>query len=702
LSKPAYRLIEPVPFRVGGRRRSRQGGGIGTVLAGILAAVLVAAAWYVFTAGRVEFVVTPEPAYTIVEGGAVRPKIGGRYLLRPGEYRVTAGQTGYQELVETVAVGRNTTRIELTLSKLPGIIAIECVDATDPATALTEAAIKIDGDLHGQTPIEPTKVSAGTHRVTAVHPRYKATGVDVEVVGMEKKQTVVINMPRAWAPVAFSSEPAGDLIINGEEGRRTPSTIELAEGTHQITVRAVGFKPKSRSVTVEGGGLITLDTLVLEPVDAEFRVESTPSGAQVIIDGNYIGETPVTTSVKPGVEHTVKLSKIGFLPVSVLETAKTGEKKVVNVDMQPVLGTVILVVEPADAKLWVDGKPYGEVPRKLELSVATHTLRFRREGYFDAEVKVKPREGLEVGVPLKMKPIVAEEAVVEPGKDAATGAPKSLTAGNGMRLLRIDSSDVFSMGTTRREPGRRANETLRKVRLERPFYIAEELVTNDQFKEFTRDHKPTHDARISLTGPDQPVVSVSWEQAAEFCNWLSKRDGLPPAYEATGDGGMKAIVPPTAGYRMPTEAEWSYCARTGTAGTTLRFPWGEKFPPLEKTGNYADISAKKVTKRTLEGYNDGFAATSPVGSFDANHLGLYDMGGNAAEWCHDLYSIYTFSATRVDVDPMGPESGGHHVIRGSGWRHASITALRLTYRDYHAESRDDVGFRICRYAPTKK
>ncbi len=100
----------------------------------------------------------------------------------------------------------------------------------------------------------------------------------------------------------------------------------------------------------------------------------------------------------------------------------------------------------------------------------------------------------------------------------------------------------------------------------------------------------------------------------------------------------------------------------------------------------------------LPGYNDGFAATAPVGSFPANRLGLYDGGGNVAEWVQDYYSVPTPGQSEPVVDPLGPERGTHHVIRGSSWRHAGILQLRLAFRDYGAEPRYDVGFRIARNA----
>jgi formylglycine-generating enzyme required for sulfatase activity len=100
----------------------------------------------------------------------------------------------------------------------------------------------------------------------------------------------------------------------------------------------------------------------------------------------------------------------------------------------------------------------------------------------------------------------------------------------------------------------------------------------------------------------------------------------------------------------------------------------------------------------IDGYDDGFPVTAPPGSFAPNSLGLYDLGGNVAEWTHDLYTIEASSGFEVVVDPTGPNIGDQHVIRGSSYLQGEVANLRLTYRDYGSDSRDDLGFRIARYA----
>jgi len=116
--------------------------------------------------------------------------------------------------------------------------------------------------------------------------------------------------------------------------------------------------------------------------------------------------------------------------------------------------------------------------------------------------------------------------------------------------------------------------------------------------------------------------------------------------------------------------------------------------------NYADNSSAYITGRTVNGYDDGNIVTAPTGSYPPNHRGLYDLGGNVAEWTHDVYALPDSSGI-VEVDPLGAQMGNNHVIRGASWVQGTVTELRLSFRDYGKDGRDDVGFRVARFAEEK-
>ena len=128
-----------------------------------------------------------------------------------------------------------------------------------------------------------------------------------------------------------------------------------------------------------------------------------------------------------------------------------------------------------------------------------------------------------------------------------------------------------------------------------------------------------------------------------------------------------------------------------------KYPWGDALPVPAGAGNFGDRKAQPLLQTFLEDLDDGYATTANVGSFAANALGFHDLGGNVAEWTTDLYTVQPATAT-VAVDPLAGSAGNLHVIRGSSWRHATVTELRAAFRDYGEGRRDDVGFRIARYA----
>ena len=149
----------------------------------------------------------------------------------------------------------------------------------------------------------------------------------------------------------------------------------------------------------------------------------------------------------------------------------------------------------------------------------------------------------------------------------------------------------FTMGSPRREPGRRANEAQRDVEFKRPFYMGVNEVTNGQFRRFKSEHRSGIVGQHTLDLDNQPVVGVTWQEAALFCNWLSQQEGLPPAYEKKGDT-LVAVNPMTNGYRLPTDAEWEWAARYEGCGNLRRYPWGDALPVAPRSGNYADTTAR--------------------------------------------------------------------------------------------------------------
>ncbi len=207
------------------------------------------------------------------------------------------------------------------------------------------------------------------------------------------------------------------------------------------------------------------------------------------------------------------------------------------------------------------------------------------------------------------------------------------------------------------------------------FWVGKYEVT---FAEYDRFCEALGRARANDEGwgrDNQPVIGVTWFDAAAYCNWLSAQDGLAPVYTFTADT-VVSLRPKANGYRLLTEAEWEYAARGGNTGGNFLYSGSNELDPVAW---YAENARSR---------------THPVGQKKPNQLGLYDMTGNVREWCFDYYGPY--SAT-PSTDPSGRAVGKSRVIRG-GQFGRNPEQQRSTYRTYAPPKFKDygTGFRLAR------
>ncbi len=640
---------------------------------------------YLFVARAVRVEVEPGDADVTVVGGLLHPRFGERYLLWPGEYRVLAKADGYRTAREPIRVTDEPSQLfRFELQKLPGHVVVDN-DRGVPA------AVSIDGVEVGTTPTPALELAAGEHRLQLEAERYLPLDTHIDVTGLGQRQEITVQLQPAWADVQVDSKPPGAQVFADDQPLgETPATVPVPAGTHELKLRLEGYKPWIQTLTVEAGQQIELPLVNMQPADGVLSVVTTPADASVSVDGRYRGRTPVDVELSPGRRHDVIVSKPGFDTVKRTIEMQSQGGQTLRLTLEARLGSVKLVVQPEDASLYIDGQPAGPANQELRLPARVHRLEIRKAGYAPHHLEVTPRPGLPQTLEIKL--LTEAQAVL-----AAT--PRTVTTGQGLLMRLIDPGE-FELGAPRRQQGRRPNESQRRVRLTRQFYIGSREITNTEFREFRPQHTSGAEKFRQLGVGDHPAVLLGWDEAVAFCNWLSDRDGLPRAY-VVHDGHFVLASPRTTGYRLPTEAEWAWVARYNGGGEQRRFPWGDRMPPAPKSGNYADRSARGIVANVLGSYDDGYPVTAPVQRFKASPLGLFDLGGNVAEWVHDLYTVYPPS-TEVEIDPVGPAQGQYHVIRGSGWRHSSISELRFAYRDFGDRGRLDVGFRIARFADPVK
>jgi len=264
----------------------------------------------------------------------------------------------------------------------------------------------------------------------------------------------------------------------------------------------------------------------------------------------------------------------------------------------------------------------------------------------------------------------------------------------GIKLVWIPPGE-FLMGSPRYEEDRDDDETQHRVRITRPFYLGQYEVTVGQFRRFVsesgyRTDRETTPVWEEIPHPeidvveyryctwrdpgftqtdDFPVTRASWNDATAFCRWLSAREGEE--------------------YRLPTEAEWEYACR---AGTRTRFSTGNADTSLFRAGQVIPLIPNGMggyvsqPGRTLN--------TSPVGSFDPNHFGLYDVHGNVWEWCADWYGAEYYRHSPTE-DPEGPASGEHRVMRGGCYvLYARYARSANRYRGSPSLAFGGTGFRV--------
>ena len=263
----------------------------------------------------------------------------------------------------------------------------------------------------------------------------------------------------------------------------------------------------------------------------------------------------------------------------------------------------------------------------------------------------------------------------------------SLDLGEGVMLdlVRIEPGE-FTMGSDAAE-----QSPAHRVRFSTPFYMGRTEVTNAQFRRYQPEfdsNDPRGGANIpyqqyirslrpELNRDEQPVVFVGWEEAWAFTEWLSEQCART--------------------VRLPTEAEWEYACR---AGTLSRYSWGDEDHLAYLYANTNDPTTAREFR--LEGpfpRDDGYRATAPVGSFEPNAFGLYDMHGNVAEWTADVWHE-SYAGAPVDGSAWTERKGRQRVTKGgsfessaTGTHYFSCTCAGRSW-NYIGNHNFGTGFRV--------
>ena len=269
-------------------------------------------------------------------------------------------------------------------------------------------------------------------------------------------------------------------------------------------------------------------------------------------------------------------------------------------------------------------------------------------------------------------------------------------------MLRIPAGEfIREIAETQETEGRQQT-----VRITRDFFLSDREITVRLFQQFIDDAEYAGERpddwhgvgrEVSLSA-EHPVQQVNWYDAVMFCNWLSRREGLTPCYERTGEkekikvgtreyenDGWR-LIDGANGYRLPSEAQWEYACR---AGTTTSFASGEDEAWLSAYGVYVVNSSSHA---------------AVCGTKLCNAWGLFDMHGNVREWCGDRYAAYSEEALAENPLSLSrPEGGSRRVDRGGGWINSARNCRSSDrYRFNPAFRSNSLGFRVAQVPSASK
>ncbi len=617
-------------------------------------------------------IVQPEaalPASVNVEQGLGMALFGSVYSLTSSPtIRITADRYyPHEQVIQPAVQGRVLT---VTLKPLPSKITFS-TDLADGRTTwqLNDNVVAVADTLEQTLPPSDYQLSVN-------HPHYQPETIDFSLAAGEQLDQTISFTPLA-GELQIESTPAGaTVIIDGKKVGETPLEMPVAGGFYDVVVSMPEFAPTTETIEITQQATTAERHYRLQAEQASVKLDLQPPGGTLTVNGIVVNATE-RLSVEAGKNHQITYQKPGYVPQTQTATLNSKQSATLAFDLPEENGDVSINANP-EATVEINGKAVGTTPLNLSLQAVPQQITLSRPGYRAVSQTVTPSSASAKAVSVALLS-EAEAQLAEASRSYQTAA--------GGDMVLFTPNETFTMGAARDEAGQRANEFLRQVKLSRPFYAGGHEVTNREYQQFKSDHPG--DGSL-------PVTSVSWLQAVQFSNWLSKKENLQPVY-ALNNGELTGIDDNANGYRLLSEAEWEWLARKAKRAKTTRFVWGDAATIPKNAANIADESAKAAVSTYVPRYNDGYAVMAPVKSFSRELSGLYDMGGNVSEWTHNAYSLTVPNVNQIYQQQLDNSQAEIRVIKGANWRSGSLTELRASYRDGLSQPRDNVGFRIGRY-----
>lgn len=510
---------------------------------------------------------------------------------------------------------------------------------TDPP----DAHCYLDGMEIITSPNEFRGVSRGTHKLRIAKVGYETLEIQLQVQGTEHQELSFTLKPLKASLHVDTEPPGGMLYLDDQLLGNTPldwTTIEA--GSHKLRIVLNGYVDYENTIYFARGEEKRLHIVLPKELEG-LEVISNPPGADVYVDAQPLGKTPLSLQIPPG-EHEILITKgETYEDYATKISLLKGQSKKLSVTLNPKMPRLVIESDPKEAQIYLNNRYVANTPWQLELSPGHYKLLVSKKGWrsYLSEMNISAGEIKRLDVRLKPLPLPGS---VE--KEPITG----------MEFVWVPEG-CFNMGSPASEPKRDQDEGPVQEVCVSGFWMGKFEVTQGQWQKLMGSNPS-----LFKNGDNYPVENVSWQDAKAF---VAKLASLKKEYVVD----------------LPTEAEWEYACR---AGTTTAFSFGQSI-----ASSQANI--RKSGSRGLEG------STLPVGSFPANQFGIYDMHGNVWEWCADSYDPEFYKKlTPKSTNPIvTDDKSGKKVLRGGSWL-SDVSQARCANRHKAAmdERSDQIGFRV--------
>jgi formylglycine-generating enzyme required for sulfatase activity len=574
------------------------------------------------------------------------------------KFTLNVSSSGYKE--STFNFDHRDSEKIVVLDELPISVSIEVEPQTDPV-------VLIDGKIISD--FNMVDLYKGTYELFITHRNFITHKSLIKIDSYQKNLVIPVILDPVDVTVDISSFPIGaSATLNNKFIGVTPVSININSNKNNLILTKEGFETTKVDLSISTNDPESFFFNMDKAKDV-LSINTSPSAATIFLDNEYQGISPLQLSDYKN--QIIKIQKYGYEDLNY--NIKSNDKAL-NFDLKK--ATVLISINTLPSSdIYIDGKFIGKAPGDFQLQKIKQKISFKRVNYRTVNKVIEP---IDNNFNIEEILLTETQAVIAESKNLSKNSI-------GIDMLLIEPGSIL-MGSPKNQSRRDINEIQKNVKFTRHFYMSKNLINEEQFKKFMQSYS---------NSSNLPVNNISWTEAAQFCNWLSKKEGFDNFYIFTNNK-LSSYNASSNGYRLPTEAEWEYVSKSNLPNNFI-FSWGVDRQITKPIANLADESTKQVLANFIDDYSDGFAERSPIGSFKSNQNGFNDLTGNLSEWVNDFYSVEILAPNKILYDYYGPLYGSKHVIKGSNFYSSNPLQLGISYRTYGSDGDKLVGFRVARW-----